>query len=353
MTLGGVIEKITAPEEKMIAACLRRWDGVAKPLHSLGLLEKLTAQMGGIQGTDAPHAEKRRVLVFCADNGVVAQGVTQSDSSVTAAVAESIAKGCSNVNLMADSAGAEVQAWDVGMATDVNHPRLHRRKIAYGTKNLALEPAMTREQAVFAMETGILAAEQAVQEGCDLLMAGEMGIGNTTTAAALICALLNQKPEKIVGRGSGLSNEGLNRKIRAIEESFRVNAPDPNDPLDVLSKVGGFDIAAMCGAYLACAALHVPVILDGAISGAAALAASRFAPQSRGFLLASHVSAEPCGPLVLEALGLQAPICAGLALGEGTGAVALLPLLDMALRVYYGEHSFASIGVEAYREIPK
>ena len=350
MTLAEVIEKITPPDEFIRRECLRRWDQVAKPLHSLGLLETLTAQIAGIQRTDLPHIKKRRVLVFCADNGVVSEGVTQSDSSVTAAVAESIAGGCSNVNLMAASAGAEVEVWDVGMDRDVTHPLLHRCKGAYGTRNLAVEPAMTREEAVFALETGIHAVEQAGKDGCDLLLAGEMGIGNTTTAAAIICCLLDQKPEDIVGRGSGLSNEGLRRKIRAIERGLAQNKPNPEDPLDVLSKMGGFDIAAMCGAYLACGALHIPVILDGAISGAAALLAARFAPDSVGTFLPSHVSGEPCGKLVLEALHLKAPICAGLALGEGTGAVALLPLLDMALAVYYGGHSFDSIGVEAYEE---
>lgn len=348
MTLQETLDKITAPEEAMRQECLRRWDAVAKPLHSLGLLETLTARMAAVQRCAIPHAARPRVLVFCADNGVVAEGVTQSDSAVTTAVADSVAAGCSNVNLMARRAGAEVEAWDVGMVADGTHPALHVAKCARGTANLAVGPAMTRAQAVFALEAGIHAAEAAAAAGCDILVAGEMGIGNTTSSAAVLSLLLSLPPEQVTGRGSGLDDAGLARKQAAIRRCFAVNRPDPADPMDVLCKAGGFDIAAMCGVYLAGAALGVPVVLDGLISGAAALLAVRFAPEAAGALIPSHMSREPGGSLALEALGLPAPICAGMALGEGTGGVALLPLIDMALAVLTGGHSFDSIGVEQY-----
>lgn len=348
MTLYETLNRIQGADAAVLEECRRRWDAVAKPLRSLGLLEDLTTRMAGIQGTAVPHADKPRVLVFCADNGVVAEGVTQSDSAVTAAVAESLAGGCSNVNLMARVAGADVMTYDVGMLRDVEHPALHRVKLAYGTKNLAQGPAMTEAEAIFALEAGIHAAEQAQADGCDILVAGEMGIGNTTSSTAVLCALLDLAPEEITGRGSGLDDAGLLRKQKAIRRSLELNRPDPNDALDVLKKVGGFDIAAMCGVYLGGAALGLPVVLDGLISGAAALLCARFSPKAADALIPSHQSHEPGGSLALTALGLRAPICADMALGEGTGGVALLPLLHMALALLNGEHSFDSIGVEAY-----
>jgi len=339
-----------APDEAARAECLRRWDAVAKPLHSLGLLESLTARMAAVQRTPVPHATKKRVLVFCADNGVVAEGVTQSDSSVTAAVAVALAGGSSNVNIMARCAGADVDVYDVGMATDVDCPGLKRAKPCCGTANFTRGPAMTRAQAVAALETGIRAVERAAADGCDILVAGEMGIGNTTTATAVLCALLGMDPEAITGRGSGLSDAGLQRKVDAIRRCLAVNKPDPDDGLDVLMKCGGLDIAAMCGAYLAGATLGIPMVLDGLISCAAALLAGRMQPDAVESLLASHMGREPGAHRALAALGLRAPIQADLALGEGTGGVALLPLLDMALAVLNGEHSFESIGMDAYTE---
>lgn len=350
MTLSECLSRIPAADESARAECLRRWDAVAKPLHSLGLLETLTARMAAVQRTAVPHLSKPRVLVFCADNGVVAEGVTQSDSSVTAAVAVALARGSSNVNIMARCAGADVVACDVGMAADLDCPGLLRAKCANGTANLARGPAMTREQAVFALEAGIRAAEDAFRDGCDVLVAGEMGIGNTTSSTAVLSALLGVDPVDITGRGSGLDDAGLRRKVAAIRSCLALNRPDPADALDVLSKCGGFDIAAICGVYLAGAALGVPVVLDGLISNAAAMLAVCFSAKAADALLPSHMSHEPGGHAALDALGLRAPIVADMALGEGTGGVALLPLLQMALAVLNGEHSFESIGMEAYTE---
>lgn len=348
MTLQEALERIKGASPAALDGCRSRWNAVAKPLNSLGLLETLTIRMAGIQGTDMPHMHKPRVLVFCADNGVVAEGVTQSDSSVTAAVAESLAEGCSNVNIMARMAGADVVTYDVGMLTDVAHPALRRVKCAYGTKNLAKGPAMRREEAIFALEAGIHATEDAMAEGCDVLVAGEMGIGNTTSSTAVMCALLGLDPAVVTGRGSGLDDAGLRRKQAAIRSCLDLNRPDSNDAMDVLCKCGGFDIAAMCGVYLGGAALGIPVVLDGLISGAAALLAWRFVPAAADALLPSHMSKEPGGSLALEALGLRAPIVADMALGEGTGGVALLPLLAMALAELSGGHSFDSLGMDAY-----
>ena len=350
MTYDECLSRIAPADAGMRDACLRRWDAVAKPLHSLGLLETLTARMAAVQRTDTPHARRKRVLVFCADNGVIAEGISQSGSEVTAAVAVALAGGGSNVNIMARCAGADVVAYDVGMVSDVDHPLLRRAKCARGTANLAKGPAMTREQAIFALEAGMNAAADAAKDGCDILVAGEMGIGNTTSSTAVLCALFGLEPEAVTGRGSGLDDAGLKRKVAAIRACLETNKPDPKDGLDVLCKCGGFDIAAICGVYLAGAALGVPVVLDGLISGAAAALAARICPAAADALIPSHMSHEPGGHLALDALGLRAPITADMALGEGTGGVALLPLIDMALAVLNGEHSFESIGMDAYTE---
>ena len=328
--------------------CLDNWNRVAKPLHSLGLLEDLIAKIAASQGIARPYISGRTVLVFCADNGVVEEGVSQSDHTVTTAVATSMASGLSNVNLMAREANAHVEVYDVGMIDDV--PGIHQCKVCHGTKNFTKEPAMTREETLAAMEAGRKAAEKAKLDGNGIVVMGEMGIGNTTTAAAVLSVLLGEKPETLCGRGSGLSDTGLARKIEAVKKGININQPDPADPVDVLSKLGGADIAAMCGVLLAAPQLHLPVVLDGLISLAAALAACNIDKDTKDYMIPSHIGREPGCQLALEALGLRAPIAADLALGEGTGGVLLLPMLDMALAVYNSTHSFDSIGIEPYKE---
>lgn len=348
MTYKETLDSIQEADPAIFKECMSRWNSVAKPLHSLGLLEGLIAKIGAAQGTVHPEIKKRRVLVFCADNGVVAEGVTQSASAVTTAVACSMAAGSSNVNVFAREAGAEVAVYDVGMIDDV--PGLVQCKVCRGTGDLAKEPAMTAAQTIAAIEAGIHAAENAKNEGCTLLVTGEMGIGNTTTAAAVLSVLTGAEPEAVCGRGSGLSDAGLQRKIEVVKKGIAINRPAPDDPIDVLSKVGGADIAAMCGVILAAPKLKLPVVLDGLISCTAAFAAARIDKHTVGYMIPSHTGREPGGRLALEALGLKAPIDAGLALGEGTGGLLLLPMLDMALELYNSSHSFTNIGIEPYRE---
>ena len=339
-------EQIKAADPGVLEACRIKWNQVAKPLYSLGELEKLTAKIGAAQGTDSPDIRKRRALVFCADNGVVEEGVSQSDHTVTTAVAKALVEGTSNVNIFGDLAGAEVEVYDVGMVDDV--PGTICVKTIHGTKNLSQMPAMSREEAIHAIEAGIHAAEKAKKDGCRILVIGEMGIGNTTSSTAILSVFLGVDPAEICGRGSGLSDEGLQKKIRAIQNGIAHNRPDPNDAVDVLSKVGGADIAAMCGVILGGAALQLPVVLDGLISGAAALTANAIDPRTKDYMIPSHTSSEPGGSRANEFLGFRAPIHAGMALGEGTGGVMLLPMLDMAFALYHGTHSFENIGIEAY-----
>lgn len=328
----------------------RRWDAVAKPLHSLGHLEDMITRIAGIQGTADAALTPRCGLIFCADHGIVAQGVTQTGQNVTALVAEAIAQGTANVSLMAQVSDTPVYAVDAGMASDVKDPRIIRRKTMYGTRDMSLGAAMTRTQAEEAIQAGIDVVREKKEEGYRLIALGEMGIGNTSATAAVSCAFLGMKTEEAVDRGAGLDDAGLARKRLAVQRALDINRPDPADPVDVLSKVGGLEICAMAGAFLGGMSFRVPVIMDGVIAEAAALAAFRLCGSSRAFMLASHMGHEPAAKRIMEELGLIPVIWADLALGEGTGAIALLPLLDMAQRVYAGVHTFEGMGMDAYTQ---
>lgn len=342
--------QIPAPDEAAAAAARARWDSLAKPLGSLGLLEDAIVQIAALTGSANVSLKPRALLVFCADNGVVAQGVAQCSSEVTAAVAAALSRGRSAACQMAQLADCTVQAIDIGMkeptpqgVTDCN--------ILRGTNDITQGPAMTREQCLSAIRVGASLAKEQARAGVKLLAVGEMGIGNTTTASAVTAALLGLPAEAVTGRGAGLSDEGLRRKRCAIETALRLNTPDSSDPVDVLAKVGGLDLAAMCGAFLSAAQAKLPVLIDGFVSAAAALCAVRLYPEAASAMLASHVSAEPAGRLLLKALGKHALIDAGLRLGEGSGAVSAMPLLDMALAVYSAGETFSDRGIEPYTRL--
>lgn len=336
------------PDEAARSRAQQKWDHVAKPLNSLGKMEQLICRIAAIQETEDVQLAPRCALVFCADHGVVDEGVTQSGREVTALVARSIADGSANVNLMAAAAHADVFAVDMGMADEVHHPALIGRSIARGTKNMSAEPAMSREQAIQALQTGIDLVGEMQARGYRMIATGEMGIGNTTASAAIAGVLLDAPVETMTGRGAGLSDAGLIRKVSASRRAIAINRPDPDDPIDVLLKLGGFEIAAMAGAFLGGMTHRIPVVIDGVISAVAALLALRICPDAGGFMLPSHMSREPAGRLVMDALGLDPVIDAGMALGEGTGAVMLFPLLDLACRVYCGNHTFSDLGMNAY-----
>jgi len=234
----------------------------------------------------------------------------------------------------------------MGMLNPV--PGTIERRIAAGTGNMAKEPAMSYEQAKRALQAGIDLVGEMKEKGYQIILTGEMGIGNTTASTAMSCALLGFAPEELTGRGAGLSDEGLLRKRNAIVRALTINQPNPNDPVDVLAKVGGFEIAGMAGAFLGGVKHRVPVVIDGVISAVAALVAARICPEAKEFMLPSHMSREPAAIRIMDELELRPIIHAGMALGEGTGAAALLPLLDMALRVYHGPHTFDDLGMDAY-----
>ena len=287
---------------------------------------------------------------MCADNGVVAEGVTQTGQEVTAIVAENFTKKATSVCLMAEVAGTDLFPVDIGMAVDVPAVTRAEYKVSYGTKDMMKEPAMTREDAAQAVLNGIHIVRELVEKGYDILATGEMGIGNTTTSSAVVSVLLDQDAEDVTGRGAGLSSEGLKRKVQVIRESICLNQPDRKDVLDVLSKVGGLDIAGLAGVFLGGAICHIPVMIDGFISSAAALCAVRMVPECADYMLASHRSGETAGGMVLEALGLSPFLDCNMSLGEGSGAVAAMPLLDMGLSVYLKMSTFEEIKVEQYEE---
>lgn len=332
--------------------CQKHWDAVAKPLGGLGRLETLLCQIGAIQRTEQIRLDRKAVVVLCADNGVVAQGISQCGQEVTATIARLAAQGKASVNAMAKAAGADVLAVDLGVAADLrDEPHLLQHKIAYGTADFAKERAMSREQALEAILCGVNLARQVKAQGYEIAAAGEGGIGNTTTTAAVACALLGLAPAQVAGRGAGLSDAGLQRKIAVIEQALALHRPQAEDVVDVLSAVGGFDLAGMTGFFLGGARYGLPLVIDGVIASVAALCAVRLCPASRDYLLPSHLSSEPAAALVMEALGMEPILHGDFHLGEGTGAVALFPLLDLALAVYRQNTTFESIQMEAYRPL--
>ena len=343
-----LIEGVSPPDSAAEQTARQQWDSVAKPLGSLGQLEADLVKIAGVSASPAISLKPRTLLVFCADNGVVAQGVTQCDSAVTAAVLRALAEGRSTVSPMAALADCQVLPVDMGVKDFSGMCGVRKDRIRNGTADMTLGPAMSRAECVQAILAGAKLARERAELGDRLLAIGEMSIGNTTTASAVASVLLNRGVEEMTGRGAGLSDAGLERKKAAIHRAIACNRPDANDVPDVLAKVGGLDLAGMCGAYLGAAASRIPVLIDGFISAVAALCALRLCPEAGSAMLASHVSAEPASVHVLKALGLEPLLAAGMRLGEGSGAVAAMPLLDMALAVYQSGQDFARLGIPAY-----
>ena len=338
---------IKGSSETMRRASLAHWDSLAKPLGSLGTLEQAVTDIAALTGSDQVHLCRARLLLFCADNGVVAQGISQSDSSVTLAVAQALGAGTSTVSYMAAHEGCHVLPVNIGMA-DETPAGVRDMAIRRSTGDISLGPAMSREECERAILAGADLVREAKEEGYEIVLLGEMGIGNTTTSAAVGAVLTGQPPAVMTGRGAGLSDAGLNRKISVITQAIALNRPDPSDPVDLLQKVGGLDLAALCGACLGGAYYGIPILLDGVITCAAALCAVRMHPVCREALIASHCSAEPAARLLLEQLGLRPFIQADLHLGEGSGAMLALGLLRQVLAVYNSGHTFDHLGIEAY-----
>ncbi|MDD7267185.1 MAG: nicotinate-nucleotide--dimethylbenzimidazole phosphoribosyltransferase [Lachnospiraceae bacterium] len=339
-------EALTAAYSKETErACIDFWNQIGKPIGGLGLFETQVAQLAGITGTVKPQLSKVCHVVCCADNGIIEEGVTQTGQQVTAIVAENMQRGLSSAALMCRDLGVEMLPIDVGVAVSTS---LRQAKERFGSRNFLREPAMTEAEARHLIAYGMQLVGELKEAGYQAITVGEMGIGNTTTAAAVCAALLNLPAEQVTGRGAGLSDAGLQRKIAVIGQAISKYNLYQADAFTVLCHVGGYDIAALTGLCLGAMRYHMPVILDGAITCAAALIAERLVPGCRDFVLASHNGKEQGIAPMLAALDRKPVIHAELCLGEGTGALLLLAQLRLALTVYHQMGSFAGIGVEQY-----
>ncbi|MCR4924320.1 MAG: nicotinate-nucleotide--dimethylbenzimidazole phosphoribosyltransferase [Lachnospiraceae bacterium] len=355
-----VIKGIKAPDNEVFMESRKHWDSLAKPLHSLGDLEDIISKIASIKGDLDISLEKALLLVYCSDNGVIEEGVSQSDSGVTLKVAKAIAAGNSTVNHLAGEKRIDILAVDVGMKHEAEgevsdlssilkgEKAILKRRIGSGSKNFLKEPAMTRDECIKALITGIDLVEALKKEGYDILLTGEMGIGNTTTQTALTSVLLKKDPEFFTGPGAGLDKEGMKRKLKTIRQGISLYSPDPSDPIDLMAKLGGFDIAALCGSFLGAAYYKLPVIIDGVITLAAALCAKSLAKKSVDYMIASHKSGVAGIEEIFKELKLKPVIDANMHLGEGGGGVMLIPLLDSALRLYKSGHYFSELGIEPY-----
>lgn len=346
-----LLETIRPLDENAMESARLHWDAIAKPLHSLGRLEDMIVQLAGICENPVPAPRKKAVLIFCADNGIVAEGVTQTTQDVTAAVTQNFAKGIASVNALSRICGTEVFPVDIGVAQALDCPGVLNRKVAFGTQNFAHGPAMRRDEAEQAVCTGIDLVQEKAAEGYNLIVTGEMGIGNTTTSSAVFSVLQGLPPEQVTGRGAGLSDAGLQHKIQVISRAVAALQPDPGDVLDVLSKVGGFDVCGMMGAFLGGAICRVPVLVDGFISAVAANCAVRLCPACRDYIFASHCSKEPAGKMALDALHLRAYLDCEMCLGEGTGGVIAAKLFDFALAAYDEIAGFDDVGIDPYQPL--
>lgn len=340
---------ISAPSEEIRKQVLKNWDNVAKPIDGMGRFETLTARIGAILGTEKIDISKKAVIIMCADNGIVEENVSQSGQEVTALVARSMAKKQSSVGKMAEVIGADTIPVDIGINCREPISGVLDRKIRCGTRNFSKEPAMTEEETVRAIAVGIDMVRTCKEQGYQILATGEMGIGNTTTSSTVAAALLKCEADKVTGRGAGLSDRGLVRKRQVISRAIETYDLYHADAFTILRTAGGLDIAGLTGVCIGGALFHVPVVLDGVISMAAALLAERILPGTKEFLLPSHKGKEPAVMLLMKELNLEPVIEAELALGEGTGAVMMLSLLDMALSIYCDRTTFLDIQVEQYQ----
>ena len=341
--LKSLLDAIRPLDEQAMEEARRRQAQLAKPPGSLGRLEDLSVQLAGITGQVCSRVDKKHLLVFAADNGVVEEGVSSAPQSVTLMQTVNLTHAKTGASVLAKHFGCGITVCDVGVNAQIREMRVLNRKIAFGTGNIAHGPAMTRQEALQAILTG---AEVAASTDAQVLGIGEMGIGNTTTSSAILAVLLDVPVETVTGRGGGITDESFHRKKAVIRQAIAVNRPDGADVVDVLRKVGGFDVAAMCGAFLGAAATHRPVVIDGFISVVAALCAYRLCPQVRGYLVPSHASYEIGYKLAMEALELEPMLLLGMRLGEGSGCPIAFQVLEAACAIIGDMATFDQAGID-------
>jgi nicotinate-nucleotide--dimethylbenzimidazole phosphoribosyltransferase len=306
----------------------------------------LSTKLAGIRGEPIPRINHKAIVTMAADHGVVAEGVSAYPQAVTPQMVLNFLRGGAGINVLGRHVGARIIVVDMGVASDIEpHTALVSRKIAYGTQNMARGPAMSREQAIRSIEVGLEIIKKEVKKGLDIVGTGDMGIGNTTPSSAITAAITGEKVAKVTGRGTGIDDKQLAHKVEVIERALRVNQPNPDDPIDVLGKVGGFEIGGLCGVILGAAAYRIPVVIDGFVSGAAALIAVGLSPTAKDYLIASHCSVEIGHKAILKYLGLKPILDLELRLGEGTGAALGIFLVEAAAKVLSEMATFAEAGV--------
>jgi len=352
--LNRTIEMIKPLDKAAMNEVRARQDTLTKPPGSLGRLEELSIQVAGIQGKARPSVEKKAMIVMAGDHGVVDEKIGNWPREVTAQMVQNFLRGGAGINVLARQVGARIIFVDMGIASDLKpDPKLITRKVGYGTKNMCLGPAMTGEQAIKAIESGIDVVNTEADKGLDIVGTGDMGIGNTTASSAIFAAMTGKSIEEVTGRGTGLTDEQLALKIDVIKRALEINKPEPSRPLEVLEKVGGFEIGGLAGVMLGAAARHIPVIIDGFISGAAALIATALAPQLKDYIIAAHVSAEAGHPAMLKHMGLKPLLNLDMRLGEGTGAALGIFIAEAAARTLNEMATFAEAGVSEGDEVEK
>lgn len=338
--------KIKGPDTRLMQAAQERLDSLTKPLGSLGRLEELARQIVGISGKESPELKNKVIFTLAADHGVTEEKVSAYPKEVTAQMVYNFLRGGAGINVLARHAGARVVVADMGVAEDLKAgPELVIKKIGYGTKNMAKGPAMARDEAIRSIEAGIGIFEEESKKGIDIIGTGEMGIGNTTAASAITAVFTGKLVEKVTGRGAGVDEQGLKHKIETVKKAIKVNQPDAKDAIDVLAKVGGFEIGGLCGIILAACAKKIPVVVDGFISASAALVAYKIEPKVKDHLIAAHCSVESGHKVILDHIGLRPLLDLDLRLGEGTGAALGISLAEAAVKILTQMATFKSANV--------
>ena len=344
--LENTMQAISNIKKQKLESTQKKLDNLTKPQGSLGRLEELAKTIAGITGNSNPVIKNKVIFTLAADHGVTEEKVSVYPKEVTAQMVYNFLRGGAGINVLAKHVGARVVVADFGVAAELGaHTGLIIKKIGYGTKNMSVGPAMARNQAIQCIESGIELFNAESTKGLDIAGTGEMGIGNTTAASAMATVFTGIKPEELTGRGAGLNDEALRNKIEVIKKSININKPDPYDPIEVLAKVGGFEIGGLAGIILAAASSKIPVVIDGFISGAAALLAYRLEPKTKDYMIASHCSVEIGHKAILEELGLKPLLDLDLRLGEGTGAALGISLAEASIKILTEMATFESAKV--------
>ncbi len=341
------IAEIKPLDEDARGEAKKHMDNLIKPIGSLGRLEELAIQIAGITRKVNNSFERKCTIIMASDNGICEEGVSSAPQSLTAMQAINFTKGIAGISVLSKHAGSDIAVVDIGIKGEISNKDVINRKICYGTKNMAKEPAMTREQAVNAVETGIEIASDLIDKGFGLLGTGEMGIGNTSTSSAILMVLTGATAEEAVGKGAGLTEEDFENKKRVIEKAISINKPQKDDVIDVLAKVGGLDIAGLVGCYLAAANKRVPIVIDGFISIVAALVAYRISPLAREYMIPSHYSEEPGYSKAFKVLGLEPALNLHMRLGEGTGCPLMFNIIDASQSVMLNMATFEEVFLDS------